>query len=326
MKSHLSLASILAFGVLAQAQNPVAFPQDASSTTVGNSYPLGYTRFTTSSEARFQQLIPVQYLPGANTIVSGLSVFMTSGSSAINYQSLKITLGHTTASILSTTFSANLANATTVYNKAGTINFTTGSWTYIPFSTPFRYDGKSNLTVEFQKVLDSTSQTGSNAAHGTTASPVRQDLPSAIYAYGNLNSGASTSTTSTNTANAFAMRLWLFHPTLTVGSDRGGANNNVFALGGSVTITNYGASGDSFATALALGFAPPISMWNALLYLQPPLVPLGSGQIGASGNTQWMFTIPQNAALIGVFITLQSLNDSAGVLRLTNATDFLINS
>ncbi|HEY8370068.1 MAG TPA: hypothetical protein VIM86_12225 [Thermodesulfobacteriota bacterium] len=60
-------------------------------------------------------------------------------------------MGHTTATALDTEFAANMVDATLVFSGSVTVpgGLRRGDWIEVPLSTPFRYNGKDNLVVQF---------------------------------------------------------------------------------------------------------------------------------------------------------------------------------
>ncbi|HEX7125291.1 MAG TPA: hypothetical protein VF406_05855 [Thermodesulfobacteriota bacterium] len=73
------------------------------------------------------------------------------GSAAATYSGYEVAMGHTTAAALDTDFAANMVDATQVFSGSIAVpgGLTRGDWIEVPLSTPFRYNGKDNLVVQF---------------------------------------------------------------------------------------------------------------------------------------------------------------------------------
>jgi len=106
--------------------------------------------------ARWQSLYTANTISAAGK-VTGLALrYGADLASAVTCTGVTLKLGHTNATDLSTTFSSNigtgqgsqstvLANASITFPAAAT-----GAWQTISFTTPFDYNGRDNLLVEFE--------------------------------------------------------------------------------------------------------------------------------------------------------------------------------
>jgi hypothetical protein len=92
------------------------------------------------------------------------------------YGSFEVVLGHTANSTLGNAFfSANMTGAQTVYSGTFTIpaGLKAGDWIEIPLSTPFAYNGESNLVVQTSN-LDGTADNQILAEPNGTLYPYRR--------------------------------------------------------------------------------------------------------------------------------------------------------
>lgn len=88
---------------------------------------------------------------GTKGSISRIAYRLRLDSTESTYGSFHVVLGHTTNTTLGdTSFSGNMTNAQTVYSGTYTIpaGLKAGDWVEIPLSTPFAYDGVSNLVVQ----------------------------------------------------------------------------------------------------------------------------------------------------------------------------------
>ena len=331
------LATTLAVAAIAtSASAQIAWPDDSPLTSQGNIVPLGYLQSNDRfDEGRYQILIPARYLPSTGASIQGLSVAQPSGPTSVTYASLQITMSLTSATQLSTTFANNLPQPVVVYNATDTTEqFVTRDWSpSIAFQQPFFYDGQSDLVIEIQKVLDRNRfpPTAGVATHATNGNTDRRDLPNAVYAFSSPNGGGATATTATTSATPLKVRLDIApFSTLSVRSDRGGANNKIFAIGAPFSIQFRGTPGDSFAHVIAFGFLPgpasvPPIQGGVWIDLSLSAV-AGSGVLGTSGEDITTLSLPNDPGLVGGLLTFQGVwQNSAGVLSWTNATDAFIN-
>jgi hypothetical protein len=118
----------------------------------------------------------------------------------VTYQLLDITLDQTLAPQLDYTFAANLSpSATRVLSLSpnSTITYQGRTWTPIPFTTLFPYDGMSNLVIEFRKAVPPG---GIDTYMVVASDPRRYDLPRHLNALGPCaaGTGASQATVAAN--------------------------------------------------------------------------------------------------------------------------------
>ena len=133
--------------------------------------------FATFSNDKTQLLFDAWQL-GTGGSVTGISFRLANDSVASDYSAATVVLGHTTHTVLSTTFVDNMMDPTTVFT--GTLNIPaglkTGDWITIPISG-FTYDPTQNLVVEVTKDVgtagNSILATGSDTpgASGGVAGP-----------------------------------------------------------------------------------------------------------------------------------------------------------
>lgn len=327
--------SAAALALLATAQ--VSYPQDGPRTSQGNLAPLGFSSAGTTDEARWQQLIPRRYLPSAGGVILGMSVISIPGPSQLTYARLDVTLSHVVATSLSTTFASNLpAPVPVLATTDTTFQFVQSDWSpTIQFTTPFAYDGHSDLVVDIRKVYDRTRHpsTATIMSSAISGNPGRGDLPFPRFASGAFGSGAVDATNATGSSSRVLKMRLHFVPadTIAVGSDRGGSANNVFAVGGSFWHRVAAAPGSRFVNLVWFAFdAVPTTVPTIQGESWLPLgvaVSWSGGMVGASGLDVQTVPIPAQPSLVGAQVTFQSLvlDPSATRIAFTNAADFLVN-
>jgi len=311
--------SPLLFTAALFAQNITAYPQDTIQNNSGNLVPFGVIGTAGNfAEGHTQVLIPAPYLPGTG-VSTGMWVHCQNVA-ALTYGSLQITMSPTTVTSLSSTFATNLTAPQVVLAATNlTVNYT-GQWVQIPFTTPYVHDGTSSVVIDIQKVVVPPL---SFATMSTTSNPARSDLPPMVYAFGLPGSGANTAPIANISASTLAVRLdWTGVPTMRLLSNRFGANNNQFAIGGSITDTVNGTPGSLYVnqvgTALQNMTLPPIvGVWRV------NGVTLNLGTLSATGDAALTIPIPSNPALVGLYLAFESITLDAitSVPQFTNAAD-----
>ncbi|HLQ36842.1 MAG TPA: hypothetical protein VK348_03510 [Planctomycetota bacterium] len=310
-----------------------AYAQDSTRGNAGNFVPLGRLSTGLFAEGRSQILIPPQFLPVVNSMLVGIAASGSDSAHApatITYASLKITVSPTTATSLSATFANNLPAPSVLLDVANlTLSYQSDSWTVIPFTTGFVYDGTSALVIDIQKVANAPA----DVTHVTVQSSNRTDLPRMINALGTAGSGAHLATTATVTTNfPLSMQLrWngLFGttvPTLKLKSDNLG-NGNQFALGRTIDVTVQGAPGAVYVNQEGLSlFNPPHALPPVVGRYWVNGITLNVGTLPASGQSTLTQPIPANPALVGLHLVYQSLVAEGAALRFTNAADCILQS
>jgi hypothetical protein len=107
-------------------------------------------------------------LGSAGTITSVACRMVDAVSTATSYANYRVIIGHSNVASLSATSSDNFVSQTTAVS--GTISvpaaLSRGDWIEVPLSTPFAYDGKSNLAIW----MGTTAASGAAANHTCFAS------------------------------------------------------------------------------------------------------------------------------------------------------------
>jgi hypothetical protein len=174
----IAVAAMPGFG-----QQLIGYPLHGGHHGSGNVIPFGDTTTYPFAESRSHFVIPATYLPPTGGYISALEVFSHT-TVTVTYQSLMINLGHTLLTTLSRTYANNLPkDLTTVValNSTSPMNWAASAWVRFDMSkTPFKYDGKGNLFIEVEKIIQSVSST---ATCETTQSPSRPDLPLPVWGY-----------------------------------------------------------------------------------------------------------------------------------------------
>ncbi len=138
---------------------------------------------------------------GTAGMISKVSCRMQSATSTLTeYPNYLVTMGHTTLAQLTSTFADNFDDATVVYDGNFTVpaGLVQGDWIEIPV-TPFAYDGKRNLVVQF-----------AGDGGGTGHSCMLSSADSTRYPVQVIGTSDRTSLTATVTNDSkFDTRLWL---------------------------------------------------------------------------------------------------------------------
>jgi hypothetical protein len=81
--------------------------------------------------------------------ITSVSCHLYSPSTAASYANFKVVMGYATAATLSGTAATDFVSQNTVFDGTVTVpaGLSAGDWIDIPLTTPFAYDGKSNLIV-----------------------------------------------------------------------------------------------------------------------------------------------------------------------------------
>ena len=332
IRSLACCALLLSMSTAAVTAQYIAYPLDSLHGVRGQIIPLGSSTSSNFDEGRSQILIPARFLPSPGGSVVGIEV-APHVTGSVNYVRLAMSMGHTTASSLTTTFATNLPSPTLVYGQTNFIvNYPSRTtWETFMFATAFNYDGTSNVVIEIQKELDGNLPK-STVSHQTSFAPDRTDLPSPLVAFSAGGGGAYTAITGSifGASSRLMVRL-LFqnNATLTIEGTRGGTSQDYFALGTTATVRMRGNTGDSYVLAfdVGLGLGPvPIPSVNGLFYLGFPNVLLsGAPTVGGVGTVP--VPIPNAAPLVGTQFYFQAGRiDGASPpnVDLTNIVDAIV--
>jgi hypothetical protein len=312
------------------ATNPVGYPNDTVRAGSGNLVPFGFSSSTNFDEGRWQQLIPARVLPSAGGVILGIAVHCQSSNATVTYASLRLTLSHTTATTLTTSFGGNLPTPLVVFSSTNVpIQWSTTSWVPIMFTLPFPYNGKDNLVVEIQKVYDRvTNPVPGIVTHQTTGTPHRTDLDPARYSFSPFGSGGSTTPIATNSSSAvLSLRLLTATQATTTVASLNQPNGGEFGLGSNMSLTTWGAAGTAYGTVLDVAFRTPIAIpgISGLLLINPGFM-LTSGTTGNSNSGSLTLQLPTNPAFVSTYWVVQSvtLNPAKTNFAMTNAADLFI--
>lgn len=330
MLRALFVCTVFAAATTGQQLNQVSYPQDSTQNNSGHLVPFGVWPGGTYGDGHSQILIPAAFLPGPGAVIPAIEV-QCQNNATLNYLILNITVSPTMATSLSTTFASNLIAPQPVLTATNLSVTYNGGWTAIPFQIPYVHDGVSSLVIDVVKSVDPL--TVPLATMSTTSNPGRSDLPSMVHSFGAVGSGAWQATTASYSARPLALRFQVAGaPTLFLLSDRFGANNNQFSLGGSISHTVMGVPGGLYLSLMSVTMTPPYSLPPVLglLYVNGPL--LGLGALPANGSFTTTLQIPNNTALAGgtatspgLHLAFQSLVlDPIAGPQTTNATDCYI--
>ncbi|MBM3973912.1 MAG: hypothetical protein FJ301_07410 [Planctomycetes bacterium] len=327
--ANFAAAVAVALPLAAQAPAFTAHPQDTLQNNTGNIAPLGVLGNGALAEARTMILVPRRELPPVPASLSALYVHAQSAVN-IDYATLNVLVGPTSATGLNLTFNANHSIVPWPALLASNLQVAyTGGWTRIPFASPFVYDGTASLLIEIVKVVQPGAAGFPSATMSTSSSPPRTDRPPMTYVFGGPGSGAATAAVGTQFANSIAYRLeWTSAPTI---RHRGnpGVSGNQYNLGGSVTVTFQGTPGNLYVMAAGTGYLPqdvPIPGLAGALRLANAAT-FASGALGLSGEYGVSFVIPTTPALVGFFIAYQgvALDIATQTITFTNGSDHFVN-
>lgn len=332
MKNRFIAAVALAasLGATSVAAQYIAFPIDSLQGVRGQVIPLGSSTSANFDEGRVQMLIPARFLPAAGATVIGVEV-SPHVTGTVNYDTLAISLGHTTLTSLTLTYATNLPNPTTVFGQSSfSMSYPSSStWNSLLFAQSFVYDGSSNLIVEFQKKLD-TSMPKSTVSHQTDNFPARADLPSPLFAFGATGAfNAPTGQLFSASSRPLVRLLFQNSATMTIEGVQGGTSNDYFAIGTIATLRVRGNTGDAYVLAFDVALAGiPLAIpgTNGLFYLSFPNVLInGAPMVGGVGTVP--IPIPNIPAAVGTQFYFQSARiDGASPpnVDLTNIVDAII--
>lgn len=329
---HLTIAcSLLVTSTFLAAQNTAltAHPQETLQNGNGNLVPFGVLSTGSFGEGHSMFLVPKDELPSQPSLLVGIEIHCQA-SVTLDYASLDIHCGPTTATSLTSTFAANFPSTPTTVLSATSlqVNYASNAWTPISFTTPYVHDGQSALVIEVQKVIQ-TAASYPFATMSTSSSPPRNDRPNMIYTFSAPGGGAAQSPTGGFQATALSFRLvWQFTPTLRNLSDLG-TSGNQYSIGGQVTLTMQGDPSHLYVLAAANSFLPtalPVPGFGGALRLNGPIVFTG-GLLDPNGVATFVLPLPNDPALIGYYLTYQGadIDGATGLITLTNGTDHFIN-
>jgi hypothetical protein len=327
---------LIAAAAGAQSDRPLAYPQDTVTYSTdgavmrGTPVPLGgfILHGGTSLEARWQQLIPREYLPAvAGPIVALSTVCADIGlTGAPAYRRLRITLSATSATSLSASFAANLPAPTVVLDQSNAaVAWRTQEWGRVEFAVPFPYDGRSSLVVEFRKEATASSW----GSHAMPVNPDRADLPRAVGAWGAIGSGAADAPLAAGVSAPLQLRLHAAtDASLTLRSDRRPAGaRRVFTLGGSFDLEVHAPAASLQLTSIDTAFASYSVPGVRGTGLVRPRFHLPARVVPATGVDALTFAIPAESTLVGTRLAFQALVvPPAGSPLLSNGADLIVSA
>ena len=132
-------------------ETPTCGEYAGDGTTTGNSVPFNGTY----NYGYSQTIYPAGALSGVTTI-TGISFRTSSAPSSYTTRTVTVAMGNTTQSTLSTSNYIPYSSLTEVATNVS-MDVSTPGWIYIPFTTPFAYDGTSNVVVAVSNLTGSWS-------------------------------------------------------------------------------------------------------------------------------------------------------------------------
>jgi hypothetical protein len=281
-----------------------------------------------SDEARCQELVLAHNLPANGALITGIEV-AAHFFGQITYSTLEIRVGHSPVQALTPFFAVNSPSPQLVYAAPAnhTINWnSTTQWVPFQFQTPFLYSAGSNLVLELKKIINRGMTTSGTVSHQMQNGPMRNDLPTPMWAEGPLGSGAANAASGALYGGPPMLVRFRYanEPTLTITSTPPGGT--YFRLGATVTLTVQGNPGELFVNTLdvALGSPPQlIPPINGYYYLQAVFNLMFVGVVGGGGTGPFSFTIPNAPGLVGTHAYFQSLTAGTSITW-TNAVDAIV--
>lgn len=157
MRRAFTLCFLAIIGFRSAAQSPDFFYYDPPTVGVNNLY------FNSSVSYKFLFIYTQDELSSAGIIapITISSIWLKSNTGySVTFENFKVTLGHTTLSVPSTTFSDNFdsgISSTVLDQPSITVSFVSGpwndppnGWTEIPLTSPFTYNNSDNLTIQIE--------------------------------------------------------------------------------------------------------------------------------------------------------------------------------
>jgi hypothetical protein len=307
------------------------YVQESAIGGFGNVGPLGCLPTGQLAEARSQILIPAQLLPGPGAVLLGMAALGASSSGAnttISYAVLRVTVSPTSATMLVPTFASNLPSPQQLLNGSFTVNWQASAFTPLMFANSYTHDGTSSLVIDIQKIVSPFGDAGMK----TIQNARRTDLPRMINTFGAGAVSATTATVTNNSPLSLQLR-WTGPngsaiPTLKLKSDPAAPLSAQFAIGRNIDVVVQGAPNSVFINLQSLGMGRVvIPGLVGRFYLRDP-VTLNIGLLPANGQSTLTQTLPNNTALVGLYLAWQSLvaEQPLSQWRSTNAVDAFVNN
>ena len=333
MDTSPGLVAFLLAGALV-AQNHVSYPQDSTTGGNGNNIAFGVSVGSSLDEGRYQQLIPSTHLPTTPAVIVGVEVVSTALTTHnLTLESLQVTLSHDNRTQLDPNAAVNLPAPVVVLAAQNTaLTYTPGQWSPIPFTTPFVYDGTSDLVIDVQKVFNRSvapAPPPGGSSMSRAAHPGRPDLPRSRWAFGGYGSGAASAATLNFFGDPLLLRLQVgAMPTTVLRGDRVNNNANFFAIGSPFDVEVRAQPNQLFGVFVSTSFQSPavIAPLGGSLLLAGPVI-LKVAMTGSTGIDTTTAMIPNDAGLVGTQLTWQSavVSTSGTSGFFTCATDLFVN-
>lgn len=292
-----ALAAIAALGAPLAAQT-VGVPDNDPTMGICNSFPMA-----SSTEWRYQQLIPASALPAARFKITDMA-YAPCNSGTETYRAFQVRMALTTLTALTNNFDTNLGRCpVTVLNSPSfTWNYTANTWSLLGLQCAFAHDGVRNLVVEVRY---------SNRA-GSGTSCHRDTLP---RAYTSGAGASSNPTASTVTTGALKIQFTIDRTCVLFHSPE----PEIVQVGSAAKLgVQTAPAGAPYQIATALGHATQLSVGSCSICLNPDIIfllsisgnPLFSGYAGtvsASGFYSGAYMVPNIPALAGICLSHASI-------------------
>jgi hypothetical protein len=281
--------------ILPLGAQTIGVPDNDPTMGTCNVFPMG-----SSTEWRYQQLIPASFLPAARFKITDMAYAPCASGSGV-YSNFEVRMGLTSAAALSNSFDANLGSCpVTVLSTPGfSWTYTGNTWAPFGLQCAFAYDGMRNLVVEVRY----DNRTG-------TAPSCHRDVLPRCYTSG--TGARNNPTAATVTTGALKILLTIDRTCVLWHSPE--PEQVSIGTGGKLVGEQFPPAAP-YQIATALGHATQIPFGSCSICLDPDFlffgsifgtIPLFSGYSGivaANGQFGGSYRVPNATALVGVCLS-----------------------
>ena len=324
---RLLLPLLLSSVALAQInENYTAYSIDALPGAYGHWAFFGVLSGGGSDECRAQMVVPAAFLPAAGGLILAIEV-SAHVNGTVTYQQLDLQLGTAAFPTLTSDMNANLPAPQTVYSASPGTAITwpvLTQWARINLTTPFVYQGGTNLVLESRRVVQrpATPPT-TTVSHQMSNSPFRTDLPRPVWAEGGAGSGSANAQFGSFGGSHMLVRfVFAAAPTLTVTGPL--VNGLCYRAGQTMTVSVQGNPNELAGDVIDLGLGTPtVYPFVQGFYYLSGFTVFFVGLLDGSGLGSVPIAIPANPSLAGLHVYFQAATGSASFVW-TNAVDAIL--
>jgi hypothetical protein len=311
--SLFALVFLPLIGQPAGAQGTIYAPSNTPSAGSCNAFPWGY-----STSARFQEIIPAQYLPSAPFKITDIG-FASCGNANFTAKRLRVRVCHTTLTSFAgnTNFNNNLCPCpTTMYDGPMNWAMTANQWSSLGMNCSFGYDGVRNVLFEFCIV----GRSGGSSCHRDSVLP-------RLWAFGSSNpcTVPTGSTDGGSTQAGLKMCLTIDRTCVLNAPDTASIGTSVPIQVTALPVGNFYQIAASLSDNATINLGQckiclvPDSLFLLSVLLGPPIFNGYSGTVGPAGRVAGKLAVPNNRQLVGVCVYHAAIAYStAGVTCCTN--------